>query len=253
MNTSELHYSNKEQKLQQAINDLFKDIGTIIDSKQKELGHTRTDLVIDGFYPYYLEQKCKVLFIGRESLGLSGLNYIDVLHHCYTEDQAIDGRNINQYRFHALMMYLAYALNNDHPAWEDVPEANEIAKTFATAEGVSFAFMNYSKLSNDSGNWQADWGMINKYESVLKTNRVNLYSQQISITDPDVILTMNLEDRLHNLGKLKALEYSDNASYFKLTIDDKSYLLIDLYHFAALKNMEKCFYLPVIHGVENHM
>ena len=33
--------------------------------------HVADDMVFDGFYPHYFSQKKRVLFIGRESRGLS--------------------------------------------------------------------------------------------------------------------------------------------------------------------------------------
>jgi hypothetical protein len=32
----------------------------------------------DGFFPYYTQQTTKILFIEREAVGLSGMDYIDI-------------------------------------------------------------------------------------------------------------------------------------------------------------------------------
>lgn len=249
MKLSELSYSKGDAALQVRLNSMFESLGAEFDKTKAGIEITVEDIVVDGFFPYYSNQACRVLFIGRESLGLSGCNYIDELHYCYTQDYAVGEKSLNQHRFHALMLYLAYGLNHGCPDWETIPMATEIAKTFATDKGVSFAFMNYSKFSNDSGNWKADWSLIERYVDALKGASINFFAKQIEILQPDIILTMNLGNRLKKFGDLTALDSSHCADFYRLNINSKPYLLIDLYHFSAIKNMKDNYYTPVINGI----
>lgn len=252
MKFSKLEYSQQDQALQDKLNSMFSQLKISLDESELKNGRTSDDIVADGFFPHYSSQRCKVLFVGRESLGLTGLNYIDLIHYSYTEEKAIGTQGLNQHRFHSLMLYIAYALNNGYPEWDNIPYATEIADNFATGKGVSFAFMNYSKLSNDSDNWQADWDLINSYEKALENASSNFYSEQIDILQPDIILTMNLGDKLKNLGELEPLEYGQVASYYRLKTDQGNFLLVDLYHFSATKSMNDCYYQPILKGLDKY-
>ncbi|UZE97276.1 hypothetical protein [Alkalimarinus alittae] len=248
MHASKLHYPENELVIQNELNSVFREWSSFAIGKPFPNKRTSDDMVLDGFYPYYSKQKCKVLFVGRESLGLTGDNYIDLLHHIYTTKKTIGDKTLNQHRFHALMFYITYGLNNDCCHWNDIPMATEIADTFASERGISFAFMNLSKLSNDTDDWNADWALIDGFVDVFNDSPVNYFANQIDTVCPDIILTMNLESRLKVLGEVSVIEYGECASYYTLRTANKKYLLIDLYHFSAIKSQQSCYYEPVVKG-----
>lgn len=249
MITSKIKYPNSENQLLNNLNNLFENWLLYSNKVCFPYERTYSDMVLDGFYPYYTQQHCKILFIGRESLGLTGENYIDLMHYLYTSKQLIGEKTLNQNRFHSLMLRIAYGLNNDNCDWDKIPMATEIADSFATKDGVSFAFMNLSKLSNESDNWQVDWTLVDGFVDAFKNSTVNFFSQQIDVICPDIILTMNLESRLKALGEVTSLEYGENASYYTLKTKNKEYLLVDLYHFSSTKSQKNCFYNPIIEGL----
>lgn len=249
VNTSKIKYPSNEIQLLNSLNSLFKSWLSYSKGIDFPYGLNSSDIVLDGFYPHYTHQQCKILFIGRESLGLSGENYIDLMHYLYTSKQHIGGISLNQHRFHSLMLRIAYGLNCNYCDWDKIPPATEIADSFATEDGVSFAFMNLSKLSNESDDWQVDWKLVDGFVDAFKNSKVNFFSEQIDVICPDVIVTMNLESRLQALGKLTALEYGENASYYTLKTKSNTYLVIDSYHFSAIKDQENCFYNPIIDGL----
>lgn len=247
MSYSQLNFTTQDLPTQTALDKLFSQL--IESAKDKTFPYARTsnDIVLDGIYPNYINQKVKVLYIGRESLGLTGENYIDLMHHAYKVDKKIGQKTLNQHSLHKLKLSIAYGLNNNNCPWEDIPPASEIADDFAEKQGVSFAFMNLSKLSNESEDWKIDWELVDGFLEAFKKSPTNFFAKQIDIINPDIILTMNLEGRLKALGKLTPVEYEENASYYTLTTDKKSYSLIDLYHFSAIgKSLKECFYEPVI-------
>jgi len=247
MSYSQLNFPEQDTSTQSALNELFSQL--IEFTKDKSFPHNRTskDIVLDGIYPNYTSQKVKILFIGRESLGLAGENYIDLMHHAYKIDKRVGSKTINQHSFHRLKLSIAYGLNHECCSWEDIPPASEIADTFGEDNGVSFAFMNLSKLSNESEDWQVDWELVDGYLDVLKESPINFFSQQIDILNPDIILTMNIEGRLNALGELSPVKFEGNASHYNLITDKSSYPLIDLYHFSAIgKSPKECFYDPIL-------
>lgn len=249
MNLTQLKFPDFEHEQLSTLNKLFSTWHN--DAKQISFDNNKTanDIVFDGFYPYFSKQSCKVLFIGRESLGLTGDHYLDLLHGCYKAGRLGD-KSLNQSQFHALMLRIAYGLNNNCCSWDDIPTATEIANAFATADGISFAFMNLSKFSNESDDYQADWPLIDSFINSFTNEKENHFNKQIEIINPDIIVTMNLEKRLGALGERTSLEYTPNAAYFRLKCADRDILLMDLHHFSAVKTHEEAFYRPILNGIQ---
>ena len=127
--------------------------------------HLAAGFVWDGFYPNYFRQPIRILFIGREALGLKSCDYLDVMLSAYRVAKRIgeEGRSkhLNASYFHARMFHIAWGVINGFADWDDIPWAAELADTFATGQGLSFGFMNVSKLSNeDPKRWSANWPLI---------------------------------------------------------------------------------------------
>lgn len=205
------------------------------------------DFVADGLYPYFSEQNKKILFIGRESLGLSGCDYIEALYDDYKKGR-IDDDSINSYKFHSLMFYLSWAINNSFPDWKTIPYASELADQFAIQGGFSFAFMNLSKFSNESDSWQADWALIDSFIDVSKHPTKNFFNEQIRLVNPDIIITMNLQGRLQALGSLDVIDHTSNANIccYLLSVDGKKIPLYDMFHFSAPnKKGDGNYYTPL--------
>ena len=209
-------------------------------------------MVFDGFYPYYFSQKKRILFIGREALGLAGLNYLEVLYKCYHKEKRIGGQPLNKHKFHARMLRIAYGIVNDKPLWKDIPYASTIGDTFGTANGLSFAFMNISKLSNERerGGWAANWNRINTaYRLSTEPEGRNFIREEIAILQPDIVITMRLNEKIDFklLGQLNGvLHTSEKAKSFWLDCNGHRALLIDTWHFSApRKKADKDFYIPI--------
>lgn len=238
-----MQYQKTEDSLNKNLVALFDEWRTTL----QDNGLAVADFVTDGFYPYYTMQKKKVLFIGRESLGLAGEDYISFLYPEYKQG-CIGDTNINNCQFHALMLYHAWALNNNLPEWRNIPYASELASQFATEEGFSFAFMNLSKLSNESDSWQADWPLIDSFIKNSNHPTKNFFNEQIRILNPDIIITMNLEGRIEALGEHEYLadKSNGNVAYYNLFVDGNTIPLYDMFHFSAPgKSGESDYYLPL--------
>lgn len=78
-------------------------------------------------------------------------------------------------------MYIAYGLIKNEKSYGDIPWANTIADTFGTDEGISFAFINISKFSNESKNWQSDYDLISKFLMVVHQTKICLLKKLISL------------------------------------------------------------------------
>ena len=86
------------------------------------------------------------------------------------------------------MFYITYGVNNGFPAYSDVPYATELAETFATRDGISFAFMNLSKISNEEKSWQTKWGRVDASLKVSEAS-VCLEEREVEILRPDVVIS----------------------------------------------------------------
>jgi len=203
------------------------------------------EMVFDGFYPFYFSQPLRILFIGRESRGIKGCNYLEVLHDAYSNSQTIGDRSLNFDAFHSRKLSIAWGLLNGMPAWPDIPYATEIGDTFATSSGISFAFMNLSKLSNEGDRWQSDWATIGASQGASTRGR-NFIREQVSLLAPNIIIAMNLKERLGSLGTLEVIEHTPDVNSYWLDSDGHRSLLLDTWHFALPgKNSITWFYEPI--------
>lgn len=240
-----IQYQQSEEQLLFELASLFKKWHKEAQKKKFIYEYSADDMVFDGIYPYYTNQKKKVLFIGREALGINGLNYIDVLYHAYKNNR-IGDKHINQHKFHYLMFYITYGINNGFPIWDNIPSAAELSENFATKNGISFAFMNISKLSNESEEWKADWELIDSFINSFSDSKINYFNEEISIMSPDLIITMNLENRLKALGKIDAIKYGSDISKYSLEVKGKNIPLFDLFHFSAPGKSPKEKYYDIL-------
>ena len=208
------------------------------------------EMVFDGFYPHYFSQKRRILFIGREALEIACLNYLEVLYSCYRgKDKRIGNQSLNRHKFHARMLHIAYGIVNDKPEWTDIPYASEIGSTFGTASGLSFAFMNLSKLSNESGGWMADWTLINAAYR-LSTESRNFIQEEVAILEPHIVITMCLREKIASLGRLTQIHTSEQANSFWLDNNGHRSLLIDTWHFSApRKKAVTDYYAPICDAI----
>ncbi|MBK1829610.1 hypothetical protein JIN77_02645 [Verrucomicrobiaceae bacterium R5-34] len=234
---------SEHTKLEQ-LENLFQNWHQAITEKEPELADA---LVFDGFYPHYSSQKKRILFVGREPRDLTGHHYIETLHRAYTICRRIGEKPLNQAQFHSLQFYLCHGILNQFPEYDGIPWAEELSETFADASGWSYAFMNLSKVSNDTDDWSTNWGESNRFLEA-STNDRNFLKEQIEIINPELIITMNLGERLDYLGEIdqKSKVHTGNVTSWKYITGDKSIPLLDTWHFSAPSKSPKThFYNPL--------
>jgi hypothetical protein len=198
--------------------------------------HKADDMVFDGFCPGYFSQKKRILIIGKEPRWISGQNYIDILYPRYRENKKVGSTYVNNDRFHNRMIKIVYGILNEMPEWKDIDDADKLGDTLSTANGLSFACMNISKLSNDSDQWQTDRDVFNEAHR-LSTNGRNFIEEEIAILEPQIIIAMTLKEKLASLGTLSVWipESAGVKSCVKscwLESCGHRSLLIDSYHFS---------------------
>lgn len=207
----------------------------------------------DGFFPNYTNQRIKILFIGREGLELSGQNYISCLYDAY-HNKVVGGKSLNRYQFHSTMLYISYALEHKIYDWSKLPYAVDFIDEFGKPNGCSFAFMNLSKFSNESGNWWADEELIDSFIRLSHNEQLNLFQEEIDILNPDLIIGMNLEARMDVLGRFSDFAYYGNKDLCAQTLltTKGKYPYIDAWHFSAPgKSPEKEIFNPIINYLKD--
>ena len=218
---------------------------------------------MDGFYPYYFSQPLKILFVGREACWMSKKNYMVTLHEELKEGR-VGYYSVNQYPFHKRQFYIAYVLLaraaglGSFPEWDDVPWASDLArilfarkevnkdsiedvkiKPVSCLQGMSWAFMNLSKISNDTGDWTTD----NKRYGSFVQPRYDFVREEIAILRPDVIVGANVYDLVPILGYEDAesdCKTDKNCFYYPPKNGFPPFL--NCYHFSAIMNDKTCFY-----------
>ncbi len=247
--TSNLAFPDCEQSKLDDLNRLFidwKNEMERVDEQHPDLPNLANGMVFEGFYPHYFSSRKKVLIVGREARDLEGHNYLDVLHKCYREELMIGESHLNQSRFHSMMIYLAHELQRgEMRKWDDVPMASDLTGQFAVEYGFSFAFMNLSKVSNDTTDWGSHWGVIDHFLKTSTQSR-NFLAEQINILQPDLIITMNLEHRLDFLGEVGDMQWSTDVTRWEYRSTERPIPLFDTWHFASpSKSPESRIYEPL--------
>lgn len=233
-----------ELPLKNRIHELMKEWKTYCDAKPEWKGK----FVSDGFFPYYTElddngQNVRVLFIGRESYGLSEEDYIESYNGMKTAN------------FHNRLLYLAYGIihgqytEND---WINMDEATVLDKIFAEPKckgGFSYAFMNASKISNETDNPALD---ETQFENFIRDKKnLDYMASEIQLLTPDIIVSANLGD----LGFFKYFEnakksenssdHTKNRCVYHLKVGSKDIPWVDGWHFSAYKRTYESFYSPI--------
>ena len=245
-------YPLKEWASLDQLEALFRDWRECYANSQNTLVRAQSQkIVTDGFYPFYFQQSTQILFVGREARGIEGCDYLDILFHEYRGRQEIGGRHLNFDAFHSRMLYIAWGLLNGMPDWETIPWANEIASSFGSESGISFAFMNLSKLSNESDQWLSDWEMIKASHDSATSTR-NFIREEVALLKPNIVITMNLGDRLKALGNMELIEQTTNVNSYWLDSDGHRSLMLDCYHFSAPgKSHVASYYAPICKAVRD--
>jgi len=247
-------YPKNEQVVVDKLNDLFIEWKNYLNG-QLINGYKISDLVFDGFYPYFTTQKVKILYIGRESLGISGSNYIDILYGAYKENRVANKSiNVVSNSFHNLMFYLTYGILNNFPEWESIPYASDLTKLFATENGISFATINISKYSNEAKDWKSNWNLIHHFAKTTSLAKTNFYNRQIELINPDIIIGMNMFNYYKFIGDLTLIEKMENIDVYKINIGSREKLFLDTFHFSAptKHGSPEYFYNPIKTAIQKY-
>ncbi len=254
------NYSRKEQELLNQLESLFKDWYAEFEKYQTQKFNDEEGFIVknyhaehmsfDGFYPGYLDQKVKILFIAKEGRELSECNYIEFLYPAI-KSNLIGGKTIRAYSFHRRILYLTYALQNGIHDFEEIPWPEEMIGEFGT-EKLSYAFMNISKFSNnEEDSSYADEELISKSVEISIKGR-NFIQEEINLLNPDIIITMNLGKWLSSIPNLKLMHKSREVNTYLININNQNKLILDTYHFSYAANEKLHFFDSIISAISNY-
>lgn len=211
-----------------------------------------------GFYPNYLSQNPKILFIGRECYSLDDSpDYIDLFVQRYKAGMHPNGTSMNQDKFHKLLLKVAYGIINDIADFDSIPQPSEICgeKIF---DSFSFAFMNLSNLSNEGERYaSSDWDLIKTSFLMSVSPERNFIHDEVRLLDPDLIIIMNwgthcFVDQFDQDRQTLRMIFKDEIDikkdeWLKYTLHwgEKEVLLLDQWHFSSTKSEKKDIYDPI--------
>lgn len=213
----------------------------------------RDNFCNDGFYPFYTHQKTKVLFIGQESYGMGGCDFIEAFYNVLRRGKFNTNESINKSRFHHLIFYVAYGILKDFPKWSDVPYPSKYREEIFTEHGISFAFMNLSKFSAPGNYRRTDWGDVMRS---VREGAANI-KKEVELLAPDIVITMsflrNQEIRSVLFDTCEAVDCTDpNVRVYRAINGGKHMLVLDTWHFSALKSEFECYYQPIEQALRKH-
>ena len=209
--------------------------------------------VEDGPFPYYWNQKIKILFIGRELYGTK--NEVDPPTIKYWDErEGMQKLGVFQSR----LLYLAYGILHSECSYEDwikMAEAKKLncllAEDTKNQPGAfSYAFMNASKILNEESS------QVGKDFTAFVDDKVNraFFVREIELLSPDIIVSGNLNDlRFWEFEEFKARLkqhndlncHKDDCFVWKYEIGGKTILLLDGHHFSARGETFEKFYEPI--------
>lgn len=258
-------YSPEELKLRETLLAL-------LEEWWKQVGDPKEGdgcFVYDGFYPNYLAQKPKILFLGRDAYDIWEDNYIDKFlpHYLSGQWNSQTGESINSAKFHKMLIEVAYGIlhecswnkSAEEPEKESVPYASEICESGRIFEQVSFAFMNLCKWSHWSGEGcgvYADWNAIGEFVEKSMAGGRNFIMEEIALLAPDIIITMNFQEDVIKkfTGGSAILVDATNPDCFvyRLELPHGTAMLFDSWHFASTKSEEYCIYNPLFEQIDRY-
>jgi hypothetical protein len=250
-------FSDNEKKNREKINLLMKEWKKEVakskvlsgDNKKSDLG--KNCFVADGFFPNYYSQTNKILFIGREARYISGSDIIEVVINHFKDN------NAKRISFWRRILYILYGIkNNGREKFQNIPDANDIAAQMVESNDYGLAIMNFSKYSNNRKDGaSANIGLINRFLQDSHLDNRNYFREELSILDPNIIITANLWDGKINEEYLQYMfgktcpikKISNKATLSTMKFNKKTIKIIDLYHFSRPGVMdEDYYYAPVM-------
>ena len=248
----------KEKVLKRKLDSLFQ----TWDERMRKNGATEEEISYwcsDGFYPGYSLQKVKVLFIGREPRYLADYNFIEITYEGIKKNE-IRVKNktltVSQHPYFSKLFYITYGVNNN--LCEKIPSASEMITSFGNEDGISYAYMNLSKFSNEDDGYATNWKNVNRFLA-LSEGEENLCNKEIQLLNPDIIITMNFGNwRVKKYLGVIANDYGrdekGNIHKYELQVGEKTIPLFDMWHFSAPgKDFEECYYLPLRKFLEKNI
>lgn len=212
--------------------------------------------VEDGPFPFYEQQKTKILFIGRELYGKR--NEGDPLTISYwNERECMEKLGVFQSR----LLYLAYGIINGkytEKDWIEMPNAKKLNDVLAIKEKrhglkpFSYAFINASKILNTESKKTGEW-FHEFITGDCKEKNLEFLLTEISLLNPDIIVSGNL-GYCHFFDYFKKPVLSNqenldidtsNCCIWSLKLKNKEIKWIDTWHFSAPKSNFDNFYNPV--------
>lgn len=207
----------------------------------------------DGFFPGYFKRgRQRVLFIAREARYNSGCDRI------INDLKWFKTVKINAFSFWRRILYIVYGIRtNGKYSYYDIPYANEILEEMQKNNDYGFALMNISKYSNDADDGaNANYNLINQFLKDSELSKRNFIREEISILDPDIIITANLWkggiewDELEKIIPEKDCKFikeiKNVATLWDFTFNRKVIKLVDLQHFSCRGSDDALFYTPTM-------
>lgn len=187
-------------------------------NSQSEIFDVDNYFVLDGFFPGYFSKK-KILFINQSSK----------YHNDFVEQSLnwLKIHNPNYNTFWRRILTSTYIIQNNITNM-NLPSPNEILKNMSKTNNYGFAIINISKYFGKQ--------FINHSVKDSYTSHSNFLKEEISLLNPDVIITSNLWDSVDQWNK-------DFDPYeFNIILPRTDFTKISIYDSISTKRTVNLYY-----------
>lgn len=211
-------------------------------SHAERAGHL---FVSDGLFPYYLQQKVRVLFVLRESYRVEWDILTECTSHLWREGAI--RRNLKATPHYKRILLMLYGIQNNFPDWKSLPKAETLAVNFGRAGGLSCALMHLRKDTRTGGR-DTDWTALR--QSVAISRPSDFIRREVSLLAPDVILASGIPSYLHLLADSVATKptavIDGNIRVYPCKINGKRRYIFSIWHLPTpSRSASRCFYYPL--------
>lgn len=200
--------------------------------------------VSDGIFPYYTQQRVKVLFVLRESRRVRA----DIISECVDHfwDAYACSKRLRTELHYKRMLKILHGIRQGFPHWRSLPRPAQLAESFGRAAGMSCALIHLCKPSL----WTSTSDRAALKRSLRIAGEGDFLRREVRLLQPDMILVCGAPACIPLLvdhAPKRPIDMIDgHLGVYPCRLGDRQVCVMSMWHLGAPdRSAESCFYLPL--------